>query len=539
MLGTLMAAGGAAADSRSGDFDGDGFDDLAVGIQGQDAGGVNGAGGVHVIFGSASGLSRRDRVITRATRGVAGAPGQDGFGSVVAAGDFDGDGFDDLAVGAPFDAVGGVLNAGSVHVLYGSRRGPSGKRDRILAHGRPGLGPAGGPFEGFGWTLAVANLAGDRRDDLAVTTINGPAGGVDDAGYVEVLPGGPRGLTGRGRTRLSRASAGVAGDPVSFEAFGYSLAAGEMGGSRRVDLAIGARRAQVDAATDAGSVFVLFGRRRGPSGRGSQYLDQLVLHGGLGGVDTEPEQGDTFGAALAAGEFGRGPRDDLAIGAPGEDYEEDVPIADSGLVSIGFGGRDGIRTGASGSPNVFNESMATGVTFSAGAQFGHGLAAANVGYNAHDDLLAGAYGSAPNGGSPAGAVAVIYGGPDGFEDSHSLYQDMPSVEDFGETGDFFGWALGAGRFDGRGPADLAVGVHGESLAGPTIGLARASARGEPGPPPLAGAGAVAIFRGTGLGITVDGDRLIHQGAGGLGGEVEAGDNFGIALSGPATGGTWD
>ena len=533
-LAALAIASSAHAATLTGDLDGDGFDDLAVGLQNQRVADQPGAGAVHVIFGSPDGLSRRDRIITRASRGVAQRPGDDGFGSVIAAGDFDGDGFDDLAVGAPFDDVGGVENAGSVHLLYGSPRGPSGRRDRVLAHGGRGLGPIGQEFDGFGWALAAANLAGDRHDDLAVTTFNGTAGGVEDAGFVEVLRGGERGLTGRGRSRLSRESPGVAGPPESSEAFGFSLAAGDFGRSRRTDLAIGARRATVDGQATAGAAFVLFATRGGPRGRGSQYLDQLVLHGGTDGVDTEPEEGDAFGNGLAAGQFGRGGRDDLAIGAPGEDYEEDVPIADSGLVSVGFGSRTGIRTGASGDPIVFNESTATGMTLSAGAQFGSGLSAANVGYSGEDDLLAGAYRSAPNGGSKAGAVAAIYGGPNGFADLHSIYQDSPVVEDFGETDDFFGWALTAGRFDGRGPADLAIGVHGESLPAPVT-----ARRGSPVPPMAVGAGAVAIFRGTPAGVSFAGDRLIHQGADGLAGTVETGDGFGTGLSAPDSGPTWD
>src|SRR4051794_12177712 len=94
------------------DFDGDGFADLAVGVPGEDIGFRSGAGAVNVIYGSATGLTEvGDQFWAQESVGVPGAsePG-DHFGSP-ASGDFDGDGYADLAVGVPGEAIGSVGQA--------------------------------------------------------------------------------------------------------------------------------------------------------------------------------------------------------------------------------------------------------------------------------------------------------------------------------------------------------------------------------------------------------------------------------------------
>lgn len=282
-------------------------------------------------------------------------------------------------------------------------------------------------------------------------------------------------------------------------------------------------------------VHVIFNGRRGVRSRGSQYLDQGLLPDPSVGVDQAPETFDVFGSALAAGNFDGAGRDDLAIGSPGETADDGAPVAATGMVIVARGSRGGIRTGGGGAA-WFREHFASGNLTQSGG-FGTGLAAANVGYSREDDVLAGAPGARVGGGPPAGAVAVLYGGPGGIADAHSVSQGVAGVEDFPETEDRFGHALGAGRFDGKGPADLAIGVPGESIAAPTLG--RRARRGEPGPPPIQGAGAVAILRGTKPGISFEGDRLLHQGAGGLAGTPQLFDRFGVALSGPGSGATDD
>jgi hypothetical protein len=180
----------------SGDFDADGYADLAVGVPGEDVGAVPDAGAVHVLYGGAGGLADSNQLWHQETPGMPGSnESQDFFGSALAAGDFDGDGYADLAIGTPSEDLGGVTDAGALVVLRGSA---SGLATAGVARFSQGVGGISGRAKGgFGRLLAAGDVTGDGRADLVVG-IGADLGYGEGVPAVYLLKGSSAGLTGAG-----------------------------------------------------------------------------------------------------------------------------------------------------------------------------------------------------------------------------------------------------------------------------------------------------------------------------------------------------
>ena len=156
----------------TGNFNGNGAADLAVGAPFEDAGRVVDAGAVSVLYGSASGLSRAGgQILTQ----VGSAPETDDlFGFNLAAGDFNGNGTVDLAVAAPGEGVGSIPFAGAVSVLNGSGSGLTAAGGYLFHQNSPGVGSSAEAGDFFGGSLA----AGDPATATATaSTAAGPAAG--------------------------------------------------------------------------------------------------------------------------------------------------------------------------------------------------------------------------------------------------------------------------------------------------------------------------------------------------------------------------
>jgi hypothetical protein len=143
--------------------------------------------------------------------------------------DFNDDGADDLAVGAPFESLGGLSTAGAVHVLYGSGGGLTGTGGQVFTQDSPGVPDTAEPGDTFGIGLAAGDFDNDGFADLAVGVELEDVGGAVDAGAVNVLYGSAGGLTASGGQLFTQDSPGVAGGAEVFDRFGNALASGDTG----------------------------------------------------------------------------------------------------------------------------------------------------------------------------------------------------------------------------------------------------------------------------------------------------------------------
>jgi hypothetical protein len=214
-----------------GDFNGDGYDDLAIGVPYETIGSTPGAGAVVVVYGTKNGLTHEGAHYRSATTIGGTRVAQARFGDALAAGDFNGDGYDDLAIGAPGDQVSGVA-AGRVYVLHGSSAGLGSTMARSLTQNLiGGVNEAG---DQFGAALAVGDFNGVLYDDLAIGTPGEDTG----AGAVSYVYGSIVGLTTIGAGYFKQSHLGGTNTPG--DSFGRALAAGQLYGLSYDDLVVSA-----------------------------------------------------------------------------------------------------------------------------------------------------------------------------------------------------------------------------------------------------------------------------------------------------------
>lgn len=402
-----------------GDFNGDGVDDLAVGVPNETVLGQLFAGALVVLFGSSGGGLTVDGAqrFSLGSGDLAAhlpAPG-DQLGRALAAGDFNKDGFDDLAVGVPGREVTLIGSAGMVLVFYGFSSGlaPVSLLTQDSQSGSVSMADVAEPADQFGHTLATGDFNGDGADDLAIGVPFEDWIDLND-GAVHVVFGVPNvGLTLTGNLLWTQGASGIPGTSEAGDNFGFALAAGRFNADGFADLAIGAPGETVGTVFGpqlaAGAVTVVY-----PTGSGHTavaYTQQTLP------LDNFPEPLDRFGRSLAAGDFSGDGLDDLAVGAPGESILTPMGEVDgAGSVSVLFGTPSfGLVVGTA-------QEWWAGFRGSAGepglaAAYGEALAAGDFDGTGHADLAIGAPGEARGGELRVGSVYVLYGAlfADGFE----------------------------------------------------------------------------------------------------------------------------
>ncbi len=417
------------------------------------------------------------------------------FGSSVASGDFDGDGFEDLAVGIPFDNGA----RGAVNVFSGSADGISDAAVQGWKQGAGGLAGVDEEEDRFGYSLAAGNFNGDDFDDLAIG-VPGDNTAAGKSGAVFVLYGSATGLVPGGSQLWFQDGGDVPGEAREGDSFGFSLAAGDFDGDGNDDLAIGVPNDNT-AAGDSGAVNVLYGSPTGLAGAGSQIWNRDG-----DGLPGDPEESDSFGYALAAGDFDGDGNADLAVGVPGDN----TALVRSGSVTVLFGSGTGLSDAGSRSWSAASDGVPGDPA--EGDLFGYSLASGDFDGDGAADLAVGAPGTAVGDAEDAGAVTVLYGASGaGLSGTGSQSWSRETLQGTPQAGDAFGSALAAGDFEDDGDDDLAVGVPNDDGGAED-------------------AGAVNVIYGSPEGLSALRNQLWTQ-AGLEEGGAEAGDAFGRALAG--------
>lgn len=434
----------------TGDFDCDGYEDLAIGMPGEDLPGAQDAGRVLVLRGGAGGITADGhQAWSQDSPGIENVAELDDYlGRTLAAGDFDGDGCDDLAIGVPSEGLGSFVNAGAVHVLFGGPGGLTGDDDQLLHQGMGDLATDPDTGDGFGSALAAGDLDADGIDDLAIGVAGEDIVGFAQAGMVHVLYGSASGLQTTGTTTLRRGFE-LDGPLQMNEFLGGALAVGNFSGFSGDELAIGGAWREVSGQNQAGAVILV------------SDVDDLVLdsqwHQDATGVPGVAEVGDFFGYTLAAGDFDGDGFDELAVGVIGEDREDPAILAMGAVNVLDFDG---------GSHQLWTQDDLPPEEEGEDEYFGYALAAGDFDGDGVDDLAASSPGENLGPIELAGIVLVIPGQA-GTGLVAAGTQIWRQTVDLAEFGDQFGLALAVGRFAGHSADDLAVGVPQETVSGAT------------------------------------------------------------------------
>lgn len=486
--------------------------------------------------------------------------------------DFNGDGYGDLAIGVPGEALSGHSTAGAITVMYGTADGLS--TDNIQLWTQAMLGNESEAFDRFGSAVTARDFNGDGYTDLAV----GSPGENGFEGQVNIIYGSADGLTADGTRAFSQNTADIEGVAEANDQFGFSLTSGDYNGDGYGDLAVSAVGESNNAPliNAMGAVNVIYG-----SADGLTAADNLIIHQNLLDVEGTPTEAAYFGWALETGDFDGDDFDDLAVGIPGYD----LPGANAaGAAEVFFGSEFGITL--SGEQLWHQDSASIQGVAENDDWFGAALAAGDFDKNGTDDLAIGVPREdvtvGPTTYLQAGAIHILYG----FQVSNGLsgagdqlwYQGIEGIINTPEDNDWFGWALVAADFDGDGDDDLAVGVPRESLAAVEQGLVhvfysngsilstsfqdfwtQGIVEGAPeedrfgnslgagdfngdGMADLAAgvqyedvgsnvnAGAVNIIYGKSSGLSIEGNQIWHQDSSGVPGAPETNDQFGDALT---------
>jgi hypothetical protein len=405
--GILAGAESANSVCGAGDVNGDGFDDVIIGVRFDNYNG-GGSGSAYLVFGKASfSKSSYDLGELDGVRMI-GEAVNDNFGWYVAsAGDVNGDGYDDMIISARTADVAGRVDAGKAYVVLGKNTFASKTLLVSSLDGSNGFILNGAAVsDQLGWGVSGAgDVNGDGYDDVIVGSRYADVDGKGDAGAAYVVFGKATFLTKSIEVGGLDGSTGIMLKGTNAnDHFGLSVSgAGDVNGDGFDDVIVGAPYSDL-GAFDAGAAYVIFGK----STFTSSSLAMTSLVGSNGFVMKGIDGNDVTGFSVSrAGDFNGDGFDDVIIGAYGGDGRSNT-VGDCGDTYVVFGnalfgavvnlatldGDNGLTLYGIDGSTISGYSVSGG-----GDVNGDGIA----------DVIIGAHGAAPWGIGYAGETYVVFG----------------------------------------------------------------------------------------------------------------------------------
>ena len=444
--------------SGAGDVNGDGLDDVIVGAPYANPAGNTVAGESYVVFGKADSASVD--LGDLGNGGFRGTLASGGFridgieagnrsgASVSGAGDVNGDGLDDVIVGAPYANPAGDTRAGESYVVFGK----ADSNPVVLANletDQRGFRIDGiDPYDSSGRSVSGAgDVDGDGLDDVIVGAYAADPDGNSRAGESYVVFG----KADSAPIDLGALDSG--GFPIdgidANELSGYSVSgAGDVNGDGLADVIVGAPRADPDGNFNAGESYVVFGKADSAS------IDLGAL--GSGGFRIDGiAAGDASGLSVSgAGDVNDDGLDDVIVGAPfaepdGNSYAGESYVvfgkADSANVDLGALGSGGFRMAGNVAEDISGWSVSD---------------AGDVNDDDFDDVIVGAFGADADGISQAGESYVVFGKADSASvDLGALGSGGIRIDGL-EADDESGFSVsGAGDVNGDDLPDVIIGAR--------------------------------------------------------------------------------
>lgn len=392
--------------SGAGDVNGDGFDDIIIGVRAANPNGKKDAGISYIIYGNRSLPIVIDLGNGTSYQGVIiqGANVNDNSGwSVSSAGDINGDGFSDIVIGAPLDSPNGNTNAGSCYMIYGNNSLPN---IIDLANFTPSQGviiQGANLFDLSGYSVnSAGDVNGDGFSDIIIGCPYASPNGKGSAGTSYIIYGNSNLPHTIDLANITLTQGYIVQGANASDNSGWSVSsAGDINGDSLSDIIIGAPFASPNSKANAGIIYVIYGNN-------SLLIDLAYLTPIQGVIIQGANASDNFGySANSAGDFNGDGLSDIIIGARAADPDGKLNAGTSYVI---YGKND-----FSGAIYLSNLVSTQEGLIIQGANVGDNCGfsvskAGDVNGDGFGDVIIGADLASPNGKSGAGASYVIYGG---------------------------------------------------------------------------------------------------------------------------------